>query len=139
MSEIKVGDKVYECFFYAHDVNKFVCQPGVVHKIKIGSYDTSRSWAYDDNDKILGDIEYLSKSNNEALVRLKEELQEKQDRYKKDYKKEVNELYKRIEALKYRWIDRDSDINKKIGKLINLLEDEMGKEDKAKQLQKADD
>jgi len=116
--KIKKGDTVYWCYFYAHDLHQFVIKSGIVEEIRSGAY-SPKLWIYGKEDKLLCALDDAGLSSKDAISKLKCEIQDKQDEYRKDWSEETEKLRKRIDILRREWLERDSELNKKIGFLLD--------------------
>ncbi len=117
MSDIKIGSKVWRCYFYADDISQFQIKNSVIDKINSCQYD-SYPWAYDSKGELIGRLNQLSLSKDGAINSLKFFLEKRQDELKKDHENERQRLYDLIDDNDNRWLKRDSEINNKIAYLM---------------------
>lgn len=117
MGDIKVGDTVYYCYFWAHNSENFRMRNEVVAKVK------DARWLYTAGDKLLCNIKDAFLSPEEAIRNLKNELQKEQDVLKAEHETGRKSMLKLIEDDGYRWLKRDKDKNEKIGILLSKLEE----------------
>ncbi len=119
MSEIKIGSKVWHCYFFAHNINQFVIKDSVVDRLRTDIY-SDNLWAYDESDKIIGRVDEIFLTELESIKFQRSYLENRQDEIKANYEKERDRYYKLLDDNKSDWLKKDSNVNNKISYLRSL-------------------
>ena len=119
MSEIKIGSKVWHCYFFAHNINQFVIKDSVVDRLRADIY-SDNLWAYDESDKIIGRVDEIFLTELESIKFQRSYLENRQDEIKANYEKERDRYYKLLDDNKSDWLKKDSNVNNKISYLRSL-------------------